>query len=142
MSMNKKCLTKLEYNKIIDQLVANASSQRGKLLCRNLVPLTDLAQIETSQEQTAAAFTRIVKKGRVNFSDVFPMEESMKRLEVGAILSTTELLRVGRVIRTAAHVKSYGSHDTVDDLADCLDASLLRMLPLSVASFYAGIWFR
>lgn len=131
MSMNKKCLTKLEYNKIIDQLVANASSQRGKLLCRNLVPLTDLAQIETSQEQTAAAFTRIVKKGRVNFSDVFPMEESMKRLEVGAILGTTELLRVGRVIRTAAHVKSYGSHDTVDDLADCLDAYFNNLEPLT-----------
>ncbi|MDD3361304.1 MAG: endonuclease MutS2 [Hespellia sp.] len=129
--MNKKCLTKLEYNKIIDQLVANASSQRGKLLCRNLVPLTDLAQIETSQEQTAASFTRIVKKGRVNFSDVFPMEESMKRLEVGAILSTTELLRVGRVIRTAAHVKSYGNHDTVEDLADCLDAYFNNLEPLT-----------
>ncbi|MDD3403999.1 MAG: endonuclease MutS2 [Hespellia sp.] len=129
--MNKKSLTKLEYNKIIDQLVANASSQRGKLLCRNLMPMTDLAQIETSQEQTAAAFTRIVKKGRVNFSDAYPMEESMKRLEVGAILSTAELLRVGKVIKTAGHVKAYGSHDTADDLADCLDTYFDSLDPLT-----------
>lgn len=131
MTMNKKCLSKLEYNKIIDQLVTNASSQRGKLLCRNLVPMTDIEQIETAQLQTAAAFTRIVKKGRVNFSDAYPMEESMKRLEVGAILSTTELLRVGKVIKTAAHVKSYGGHDTVDDLADCLDAYFDSLEPLT-----------
>ena len=93
--------------------------------------MTDIAEIETFQEQTAAAFTRIVKKGRLNFSDAFPMEESMKRLEVGAILSITELLRICKLQKTASHAKSYGKHETMEDLADCLDAYFDGLEPLT-----------
>ena len=62
--MNKKTLTKLEYFKIIDMLTELASSSGGKALCRELLPMTDLEEIRTAQEQTAAAFTRIIRKGR------------------------------------------------------------------------------
>lgn len=41
--MNKKTLEKLEYPKIITLLVQQASSERGKLLCRNLKPSSDLS---------------------------------------------------------------------------------------------------
>ena len=62
--MNKKTLSKLEYNKIIELLAEAASCPGGERKCRNLKPGTNLVEIETAQEQTAAAFTRIVKKGR------------------------------------------------------------------------------
>ena len=84
--MNQKTLTKLEYHKIIAMLEEQASSFRGRQLCRKLKPMTNLDKINTSQEQTAAAFTRLIKKGRISFSDAAPVEESMKRLEVGAAL--------------------------------------------------------
>ena len=66
--MNQKTLLKLEYDKIISLLVEQASSQAGKAKCRELLPMTDLEEINTAEEQTAAAFTRIVKKGRLSFS--------------------------------------------------------------------------
>ena len=81
--MNQKTLTKLEYHKIIAMLEEQASSFRGRQLCRKLKPMTNLDKINTSQKQTAAAFTRLIKKGRISFSDAAPVEESMKRLEVG-----------------------------------------------------------
>ena len=62
--MNKKTLTKLEYHKIIDILIEQATSFGGKERCKRLKPMTSITDIEAAQEQTAAAFTRIIKKGR------------------------------------------------------------------------------
>ncbi|WP_251389388.1 endonuclease MutS2 [Mediterraneibacter agrestimuris] len=132
--MNQKTLTKLEYNKIISMLEEQASSFRGKQLCRRLKPMTDLERINTAQEQTAAAFTHIVKKGRISFSDAFPVEESMKRLEVGGALLSGELLRICKVLKTAARAKTYGRHDTQDELADCLDIRFEQLEPLTLLS--------
>ena len=85
--MNQKTLSKLEFDKISALLEEEASSFRGRQLCRRLKPMTDLNKIDTYQEQTAAAFTRIVRKGRISFGDAAPIEESMKRLEIGGALS-------------------------------------------------------
>ena len=86
MIMNKKTLKKLEYNKITELLAEQASSPGGKILCSHLAPMTSLAEITTAQEQPAAAFTRIVKKGRLSFSGVYTVEDSLMRLEIGGAL--------------------------------------------------------
>lgn len=130
--MNQKTLTKLEYHKIIAMLEEQASSFRGRQLCRKLKPMTNLDKINTSQEQTAAAFTRLIKKGRISFSDAAPVEESMKRLEVGAALGSGELLRILKLLQTAGRVKAYGRHDTQDELTDCLDAYFEQLEPLTL----------
>lgn len=130
--MNQKTLTKLEYHKIIAMLEEQASSFRGRQLCRKLKPMTNLNKINTSQEQTAAAFARLIKKGRISFSDAAPVEESMKRLEVGAALGSGELLRILKLLQTAGRVKAYGRHDTQDELTDCLDAYFEQLEPLTL----------
>ena len=104
--MNQKTLFKLEYDKIIALLEKEATSFRGGQLCRRLKPMTDLHKINTYQEQTAAAYTRIVQKGRISFGDAAPVEESMKRLEIGGSLSSTELLRISRLLVNTARVKA------------------------------------
>ena len=129
--MNQKTLNKLEYNKIIAILEEQASSMRGRQLCRKLKPMTDLERINTCQEQTSAAFTRILKKGRLSLSDAFPVGESLKRLEIGGTLGSGELLRICKLLKTAARAKSYGRHDTQDDLADCLDVYFEQLEPLT-----------
>lgn len=132
--MNQKTLTKLEFDKIITLLGEEAGSFRGRQLCQRLKPMTDLEKINTFQEQTAAAFTRIVRKGRVSFGDAAPVEESMKRLEIGGALNSAELLRICRLLANAARVKSYGRHDTQEDSADCLDAYFDQLEPLTMLS--------
>ena len=132
--MNKKTLSKLEYDKIINLLVDQASSESGKTRCKNLKPMTDLEEINTAEEQTAAAFTRIVKKGRLSFSGCYAVEDSMKRLEVGAALSAPELLRICKLLEVANRAKAYGRHDTVDELADCLDVYFEQLSPLTPLS--------
>ena len=132
--MNQKTLTKLEFDKIITLLGEEAGSFRGRQLCHRLKPMTDLEKINTFQEQTAAAFTRIVRKGRISFGDAAPVEESLKRLEIGGALNRAELLRICRLLANAARVKSYGRHDTQEDSSDCLDAYFDQLEPLTVLS--------
>ena len=129
--MNQKALNKLEYNKIIELLAGEASSETGKNRCRSLKPMIDLEEINIAQEQTAAAFSRIVKKGRLSFSGCYPVEDSMMRLEVGGTLNTAELLRVCKLCEVAGRAKAYGRHDTVEELADCLDAYFEQLSPLT-----------
>ena len=109
--MNKKTLSKLEYNKIIELLTDQASSFGGKEQCKKLMPMTSLSQINTAQKETAAAFTRIVKKGRLSFSGCNPVNDSLKRLEVGAALGSGELLRICKLLEAAGRAKAYGRHD-------------------------------
>ena len=132
--MNQKTLFKLEYDKIIALLEKEATSFRGGQLCRRLKPMTDIDKINTYQEQTAAAFTRIIQKGRISFGDAAPVEESMKRLEIGGTLSISELLRICRLLSNAARVKSYGRHDTQEESCDCLDAYFDQLEPLTPLS--------
>ena len=132
--MNQKTLLKLEYDKIINLLVNEASSENGKKRCQELVPMTDLEEINTAEEQTAAAFTRLVKKGRLSFSGCYSVEASMKRLEVGAALSAPELLRICKLCETAGRAKAYGRHETVDELSDCLDIYFEQLSPLTPLS--------
>ena len=132
--MNKKTLTKLEFYKITEILEERAATMGGKRKCRNLKPSTDQALIEAMQEETAAAFTRIVKKGKLSLSGCNPVEDSLKRLEIGASLNAAELLRIAKLLTVAARAKAYGRHETVDDKDDCLDPFFAQLEPLGFLS--------
>lgn len=132
--MNKKTLAKLEYNKIIDLLTEQASSFSGKDKCRKLKPKTSLEDINTAQEETACAFTRIVKKGRPSFGNCNPVNDSLKRLEIGGTLGSGELLRICKLLECAGKIKSYGRHDNADDTEDCLDIYFSGLNSVSVLS--------
>ena len=47
--MNNKALQILEYNKIIDRLTDKATSEPGRTLCRDLLPMTALEEIEHAE---------------------------------------------------------------------------------------------
>ncbi len=133
-NMNKKTLTKLEYNKIIELLTDHASSFSGKERCKRLKPKISIEEIQTSQEETAAAFTRIVKKGRPSFGSCNPVNDSLRRLEIGGTLGSGELLRICKLLECAGRTKSYGRHDNADDKEDCLDAYFSELEPVSILS--------
>ena len=130
--MNKKTLAKLEYNKIIEQLIEHASSFSGKELCRRLKPMTDISAIRSAQDETAAAFTRIVKKGRPSFSGCNPVNDSIRRLEIGGVLGSGELLRICKLLETAGRARAYGRHDNADEMEDCLDGYFEQLNPVNI----------
>ena len=129
--MNKKVLYTLEYNKITEQLSSYASSDWAKEHCIHLKPITDKAKIEQAQAETAAALSRIYRKGSLSFGGIHKIGMSLKRLEIGGILSIEELLHIASLLETAKRVKTYGRNDRDNIPADTLDAMFTSIEPLT-----------
>ena len=53
--MNQKVLQTLEFDKIINILTGYATTELGKLMCANLKPMTEEADILNAQDQTQDA---------------------------------------------------------------------------------------
>lgn len=130
--MNQKALKILEYEKIINQLTEYAASAPGKQLCHDLVPSTDLNEILQSQTETTDAVTRIRLKGNLSFSGIRDIRDSLKRLDIGSSLSTTELLSISSLLTVAARAKTYGRHEESDEFPnDSLEAMFCDLEPLT-----------
>lgn len=132
--MNQKALKALEYDKIIEQLTAKASSPMGKHLCQELTPSCDLKKIETMQTQTGDALSRIFQKGSISFHKVKDIRGSLKRLEIGSTLGIGELLSICAVLENTAKVKAYGRSDREDQEADSLEPMFQLLEPLTPLS--------
>ena len=128
--MNKKVLHTLEFDKIIMLLEEEASSERGKKLCRELVPFSSIEDIEHAQGETEDALQRIFKYGSPSFSGVRDTGSSLRQAVAGAVLSMTELLDIASFLEVTKEVKSYGSKDpeenrvpdSLDDRFGCLES--------------------
>lgn len=129
--MNTKVLKTLEYHKIIDTLTELAGSMPGKELCRNLLPSTDLEEIRTLQNETSLALSLIYQKGSVSFSGVTDIRASLKRLEVGSILSPQELLRICKLLEVCNRVKAYSRKENDNEEPTALDAMFQALQPLT-----------
>ena len=132
--MNQKALKTLEYNKIIEKLVAHASSPTGQEKCRDLTPFDDLETINTLQQQTAAGLSRLFKKGNISFGSAKDIRPSLKRLEIGSVLGSGELMVIASLLENANRVKAYGRHERVDEPDDCLDIFFQSIEPLTPVS--------
>ena len=129
--MNEKALKTLEYYKIIDMLEAFATSSIGKNKCRQLRPLDNLTEIETMQQETADALSRIYQKGSLSFSGVKDVRGSLKRLEVGSTLGIGELLAIHSLLENASRAKAYSRRETENEHTDSLDNMFELIEPLS-----------
>ena len=93
--MNEKVLKTLEYNKIIDRLTEHATSDPGRRLCRELVPMDRLSDIESAQQETADALTRLFQKGSISFGSTRELGMSLRSLQLNAAGTISRILRSG-----------------------------------------------
>ncbi len=129
--MNQKALKVLEYDKIIQLLAEQATSDAGKKRCLELVPMTDMQLITDAQAQTADALSRIYRKGNISFGGLKDPGFQMKRLEIGGCLNAAELLSICTLLEITRRAKAY-SRENRDDLpADSLDALFAGLEPLT-----------
>lgn len=129
--MNQKALKVLEYDKIIQLLAEQATSDAGKKRCLELVPMTDKQLITDAQAQTADALSRIYRKGNISFGGLKDPGFQMKRLEIGGCLNAAELLSICTLLEITRRAKAY-SRENRDDLpADSLDVLFAGLEPLT-----------
>ena len=129
--MNEKALYTLEYHKIRTLLAEYAASEEAKRRCLTLTPSTDRAQIELEQLQTKDALDRLFKCGRLSFSGVRNLNDSLKRLELGSSLNAIELLAVCSLLEAAKRVKTFSRGIRDDAPEDSLTAFFAQIEPLT-----------
>ena len=129
--MNSKVLRVLEYNKIIEQLSEKATSEPGRILCRELVPMTDLEEINHAQAETSDALSRLFKKGSTSFGGNKDLGMCIKSLEIGSVLSIAELLKIAALLENVNRIKAYGRSERDDTPVDSLDEYFDRLEPLT-----------
>ena len=133
--MNQKVLKTLEYNKIIHQLTGYAASAPGKLLCQNLLPMSDFHEIVQAQTETSDALTRVRMKGSLSLSGIRDVRDSLKRLEIGSALGIPELFSISSLLTVAARAKAYGHHEESEEFPDdSLDQMFRSLEPLTPAN--------
>ena len=129
--MNQKALRVLEYDKVIALLMEQATSDSGRELCKNLLPITDREQIEQAQRETADGLARIFRRGTLSFSGLKNPGFQMKRLEIGGTLNIEDLLMICRLLEIAKRAKSYSREVREDTPADSLDGLFADLEPLT-----------
>ncbi len=132
--MNDKVLQVLEYTKIIQMLEEAATSPMGKERARALKPMTNLQEICEAQEETKAAFSRIVKKGSTSFGSNKDIGFSLKSLSIGSSLSILELLKIAAFLENVNRIKIYGKKEKESDSEDVLSSYFEELVSLSQVS--------
>ncbi len=106
--MNEKVLHIVEYDKIISRLEEHADSQPGKRLCRDLLPMDSLFEIEHAQAQTESALSHLFRKGSISFGNNRDFGYMFGALSVGSSLSMPELLQLASFLDNVGRVQNYG----------------------------------
>ncbi|MBE5868376.1 MAG: endonuclease MutS2 [Lachnospiraceae bacterium] len=129
--MNEKVLRTLEYNKILALLAEKADSQPAKILCEELVPCTDIHQINIAQTETADALARLFRCGSTSFGNNKELGFAIRSLEIGSSLSAPELLRIAAFLDNVGRIKTYGKKEKEETPEDSLDPCFEALTPLT-----------
>ena len=129
--MNKKVYHTLEYYKILDMLAGYAACEETRKRALALTPITDAAEIEHLQQTTSDALSRLYKGSGISFAGIHNVNASLKRLDIGGSLNTTELLHICSLLEVAKRAKAYDRSDRADDKTDSLSPLFSQIEPLS-----------
>lgn len=129
--MNQKVFKTLEYYKILDKLSTYAASADVKKRISELVPSTNLDEINYLQETTADALSRLYKNSSISFAGLHNIRGSLKRLSIGGNLNMAELLQISYLLEVAKRAKAYDRSDRTDENTDSLTPLFSQIEPLS-----------
>lgn len=129
--MNQKVLKTLEYYKILEQLAGYAASPDTKKRIQELVPSTDIEEINHLQETTKDALNRLYKSSNITFAGLHNIHGSLKRLSIGGSLNMVELLQISSLLEVAKRAKGYDRSDRADDKTDSLTELFSQIEPCS-----------
>ena len=114
--MNEKALRVLEFDKILNMLSDLAYSSMAKERIKNLKPSNSLEEVIKRQNETTSARDMITHKGYPSFGRLTDMVDVFKRLELDAMLSISEILRVLHMLENASEVKQYYNESSFKDV--------------------------
>lgn len=109
--MNEKTYKVLEYDKIIEMLKDQASSQMTRRIISEMVPSSDPAEIREMLKETTEAAQIIVRKGPVPLGAFYDIEDSLHLSRKGGTLSMRQLLEILYNLRAARSTVAFLKSD-------------------------------
>ena len=107
MSFSDKTILTLEFDKICAMLADCAPTEGAREMAMRLMPSADVTEVLRRLRRTTDARHLCDVKGRPPFGSVKDVSAACERAAKGAMLSTRELLEIGRVLHAARLLVDY-----------------------------------
>lgn len=142
--MNQKVLQTLEYDKIKSQLSDFLSTPIGRQEADALQPITDVHIINYWLQETADAMMIDRLKGGIPIAKLADITPHLKRLNIQASLSATELAEIGNVLRNTSAISDFFIQMKDESIGESLEvlieqAEQLETLPEVTKSIQTAI---
>ena len=115
--MHDKVLRLLEFDKVKEQLKTHASSTLGKQKVSDLKPFADFETVLEAQQATDEGVTVLRLKGYAPLRGIRDIRQTVKRAEIGGMLSTEELLDIVSTLHVGKQLKMF-IQTLIEDGAD------------------------
>ncbi len=105
----------MEFDKITALLADHCGSEPARRMCETLRPSQNSEWIESAQEQTADAFTRLLKNDRLSFGANFDARELIKEASIGRPLSMGNFCALSRLLQCVGDLAEYGEATATEE---------------------------
>lgn len=120
--MNDKTLRTLEFDKILKRLSEYAVMEITKDEILNIKPSTNYKAVLKMQKETSEAVKVSVKCGSIPINNANDVTMSLKRCDIGGILTNAELLNIARVLNSSRRLKGYIKDIETELISEHIDA--------------------
>jgi MutS2 family protein len=103
----EKDLKRIEFDKVLEILSNEASSEAAQIAIKNIVPARALETVKMLMSETFDAYNLSLKLEFPSFSGIFPIESVLSRACGGAILQNIEFLHLLSTLRTIRLLKEW-----------------------------------
>src|SRR5699024_2419458 len=112
--MNERIFRVLEFHKIIKQLKQQTETSLGEMRASELKPAIELNEVVQKQAETDEAAQIISLNMVIPLGGIFDIRPSLKRCQIGGVLSTSECLDVATTIYGSGQVKRFFERLEID----------------------------
>jgi len=97
----------LEYHKITEMLISQASSILGKELAEKLKPCNDFSEVQSAMQETAEGCAVLQASYHVPLGGIRDIRKLLKKTTLGAVLETYELVDMVSTLYAMRNVKKF-----------------------------------
>lgn len=112
--MQELFLEKLEFNKILDKLLAFSITDLGKQHCSKLLPNTNSEKVKKYLSETTESLALLYRKGNPPIYELNNIEKHILSLKNQNFLSIKSLLEITSVLKTSRELKEYYFNETLN----------------------------
>ncbi|HHT44074.1 MAG TPA: endonuclease MutS2 [Fastidiosipila sp.] len=131
MSIAKKTLKTLEFDKVIELLVTEAQSGPGKAACADLTPSTEITEVRAALAETDDAVSYVLEFAPLPLGGINPIGGAVRMAAGGAVLEPKDLLQIASFLRAVKRLKSLIPESERRQPTRLVFERLVTLVPLS-----------